>query len=99
MNFQWDERKNRLNHSGHGITFEFASRVFQDNLCLIYKDRIDEETGEVRWHALGSIGHLAIYLVVHVYREQDNGEEIIRIISARRAEKNEVRRYLEQTSY
>jgi uncharacterized protein (DUF4415 family) len=51
-------------------------------------------------HALGAIrnelGIVAVLLVVHVYREEHNGEEIIRIISARAAEKHELRRYKEQ---
>jgi uncharacterized DUF497 family protein len=38
----------------------------------------------------------AVLLVVHAYREDYHGEEIIRIISARRAEKHEIRRYQEQ---
>jgi uncharacterized DUF497 family protein len=42
-------------------------------------------------------GTVAVLLVVHVYREEHNGEEIIRIISARAAEKRELRRYQEQT--
>jgi uncharacterized DUF497 family protein len=97
--FDWDEGKNELNQRNHdGISFELASRVFEDADCLIYQDRPDEETGELRWHALGRIGSLAVYLVVHVYREQINGKEIIRILSARTAEKHEVRRYLEQAA-
>jgi uncharacterized DUF497 family protein len=99
MQFDWDERKNELNQAIHdGISFELASRVFADEFCLIYRDRIDEETGELRWHALGRIGGLAVYHVVHVYREQKNGKEITRILSARAAEKHEVRLYLEQAA-
>jgi uncharacterized DUF497 family protein len=59
---------------------------------------MDAETGELRWHALGLVAGFAVYLVVHVYRGQENGEEIARIIPARQAEKHEVRRYLEQTA-
>jgi len=98
MRFEWDEGKNELNQTIHdGISFELASRVFADDFCLIYPDRIDEETGELRWHALGRVAGLATYLVVHVYREQKNGQEITRIVSARAAEKNELKRYLEQS--
>jgi uncharacterized DUF497 family protein len=42
-------------------------------------------------------GTVAVLLVVHVYREEHNGEEIIRIISAGAAEKRELRKYQEQT--
>ena len=71
-----------------------------DAHCLVGLDHIDE-TGERRWHAIGAIqiepGHAVVLLVVHAYREDRNGEEIIRIISARRAEKPEIRRYQKQT--
>jgi uncharacterized DUF497 family protein len=64
-------------------------------------DRIDSETGEQRWHAIGAIpvepgSAVAVLLVVHVYRENNYGEETIGIISARAAEKHEIRRYQEQ---
>jgi uncharacterized protein len=51
MRFEWDERKNRANQHKHGVSFELAARVFADEFCLVYKDRIDEKTGEQRWHA------------------------------------------------
>ncbi|MGA2569905.1 MAG: BrnT family toxin [Terracidiphilus sp.] len=99
MRYEWDERKNRENHRKHGISFELAALVFEDENRLIGLDRVDE-TGEQRWHALGAVsveaGTALILLVAHVYREGRDGEEIIRIISARRAGKNDVRRYQEQ---
>src|SRR5205085_6501835 len=62
---------------------------FEDERCLIRLDCIDGETGEQRWRAIGRAhiepGPAAVLLVVHAYREDDHGEEIIRIISARRA--------------
>jgi len=83
----------------HGIRFEDAARVFDDPDCLIRFDCIDE-LGEPRWHALGSVplatGARTVLLVVHVYRENRHGEEIIRIISARAAQTSDVRRYQEQ---
>ncbi|MBL8240810.1 MAG: BrnT family toxin [Bryobacterales bacterium] len=101
VKYEWDERKNRQNQRKHdGVSFELASLVFEDGRCLIGPDRIDEATGEQRWHALGKVQleprATAVLFVVHVYREVLNGEEIIRIISARAAEKHEVRRYQEQ---
>jgi hypothetical protein len=100
MRYEWDGRKNRENQRKHGgISFELAVLVFEDQDRLIEVDRIDE-AGEQRWHALGSVcirpGTAAVLLVVHAYREDDDGEETIRIISARRAGKNDVRRYQEQ---
>ena len=71
-------------------------RLYSRTLTL---DRLDE-TGELRCLAVGAIriepGIAAVLLVVHAYREDRDGEEIIRIISARRAEKHEIRRYQEQ---
>jgi uncharacterized DUF497 family protein len=100
MRYEWDEPKNRENRRKHGIDFELATRVFEDERCLINFDRVDE-AGEQRYHALGAVsaepGSVPILLVAHVYREEDrDGEEIVRIISARRAGKNDVRRYQEQ---
>jgi hypothetical protein len=100
MRYEWDERKNHVNQRRHpGVSFELAVAVFDDPLCLIDFDRVDE-TGEERWHAIGraavtpEVG--AVLLVVHAYREDDDGEEIIRIISARRAGPSDLRRYQEQ---
>jgi uncharacterized DUF497 family protein len=65
-------------------------------LQFFRKDRVAE--GEQRWHAIGSDSS-AVLLVVHVYRReaQNDEEEIIRIISAREANKRERRIYLQQT--
>ena len=100
MRYEWDSAKNRANQRKHnGISFEIASLVFEDESCMIELNRVDE-TGELRWHAIGraqiepSVG--PVLLVGHTYREDRNGKEIIRIISARRAEKHELRRYQEQ---
>jgi uncharacterized DUF497 family protein len=68
MRYEWDERKNLRNQQRHGISFEAASLVFEDQGCLVYPDRIDRSTGEQRWHALGAIsiqfGHAAVLAVV-----------------------------------
>jgi uncharacterized DUF497 family protein len=84
------------------IRFVYTTCVlFEDEACLVAPDRIDRVTVEQRWLAIGAVrnepGTAAVLLVVHVYREEHNGEEIIRIISARAAEKHEVRRYQKQT--
>ena len=100
MRYEWDEAKNLRNQRNHGgVSFELAALVFEDEFCLIVADRVDPVTGERRWHAIGAVSGpeiVAVLLVVHVYREELNGEEIIRIISARAAEKHELRRYQEQ---
>jgi len=100
VRYEWDEVKNVANQRKHGISFEFAALVFEDACCLVCTDRVDDEPAELRWHAIGRAAiepeRGIVLLVVHAYREDDHGEEIIRIISARAAEKHEVRRYQEQ---
>ena len=99
MRYEWDEEKNRLNRKKHRVSFEMAALAFEDERCLVRPDRVDE-TGEQRWHAIGAarLGPDApvVLFVVHVYREEIDGEEITRIISARRANKDDFRRYQEQ---
>lgn len=82
MRFEWDEEKNRINKRKHGISFEIACRVWDDPFHWTYFDRIDD--GERRMHCLGTVGAATILLVVYTDRDS-HGEEIIRIIGARRA--------------
>ena len=106
MRYEWDDAKSLRNQRKHdGVSFELAALVFEDERCLVCPDivcpdRIDKKTHERRWHAIGAAqiepGVGAVLLVVHVYREDNRGEEIVRIISARAAEKHEIRRYQEQ---
>lgn len=86
MLFVWDEGKSRVNRQKHGISFETALRVFEDPRGVSYVDRVLD--GEERWHTLGLAGGIAVLLVVHTTREE-NGEETIRIISARKASPGE----------
>jgi uncharacterized protein len=82
MRFEWDAIKSRRNLGKHRISFATASLVFEDPNVLVQRDRIVEH--EERWQALGLIGGAVIVLVAHTYREED-GEEVVRIISARKA--------------
>jgi uncharacterized protein len=82
VRFSWDETKNRSNLRKHGISFEIARLAFADPFAIFDQDReVDEE---VRWQAIGKISRKTVLMVVHAY-EDDEGEERIRIISARRA--------------
>lgn len=93
--FSWDERKNRANRLKHGVSFEAATRVFRDRFVLFEQDR--EVEGEPRWRALGKASgdSEVLLLVVHTY-EQDNDQEAIRIISARKATAGEAQIYRAQ---
>ena len=92
MRFEWDEKKNQTNRRKHKVSFELAQQVFYDPLNLSMADRI--EGGEQRWQTLGLVGGTVVLLVAHTFREE-NGEEVIRIISARKAKKPERRHYAE----
>lgn len=85
MQFTWDERKNRANRRKHGISFETAALVFDDPYHLSTQDR--EVEGESRWQTIGMAQGKQILLVVHTLSESvhEVDEEVIRIISARKA--------------
>ena len=90
IHFEWDEDKAQLNLKKHRISFEIATRVFLDPLALAYQDRI--ENGEYRWQTIGMVDGCLLLLVAHTVR-QDEASEIIRIISARKADKKEQKNY------
>jgi uncharacterized DUF497 family protein len=92
--FEWDPAKNLSNQRKHGVSFEEASQVFRDPLYLSWKERVQD--GEERWQAFGRVEGLSLLIVAHMIREElEDGSEIvvIRILSARRAEPRERRRY------
>jgi uncharacterized protein len=86
MIFAWDESKNRINRRKHRVSFEAAVRVFEDRGAVSFVERVVD--GEERWHTIGSAGGIAILLIVHTV-EEENGEEKVRIISARKADPSE----------
>ena len=93
MKFTWDQRKNQTNYAKHKINFELASKVFDDPLVAFRFDRLVD--GEERWLAVGKALQLHVLVVVHTYRTHE-GQEFIRIISARRATSHERRIYEEE---
>lgn len=90
IEFEWDPDKAEANRKKHGVSFETACRVFADPFALAQQDRI--EGGEYRWQTLGMVEGYLLLLVAHTLRDDDK-MEIIRIISARRANRKERRRY------
>lgn len=95
ISVDWDETKARANVRKHGISFEVAARVFADPLAVSGQDRI--EGGEHRWQTVGMVDGYLLVLVAHTVRH-DNDAEVIRIISARRADKKERKRYEQKNS-
>ena len=85
----WDENKNISNQKKHNISFEEAKTVFYDDYARLIHDPEHSES-EDRFILLGLSSQLKLLVVVHAYRDQD---EIIRIISARRATKTESKYY------
>jgi uncharacterized DUF497 family protein len=91
MRFEWDEEKNRLNLKRHKIRFETAILVFDDPRAVTIPDRVHDDEEE-RFITLGRLEGRIILFVVHVGREAD-GEEVIRLISARKATPSERKIY------
>jgi uncharacterized protein len=89
--FEWDDNKAESNYRKHGIRFEDAARAFDDPLAISRQDRI--EGGEQRWQTIGMVHGCLLVIVAHTLRLEDEGAEVVRIISARRAERQERRRY------
>lgn len=94
IRFAWDPDTAAGNLRKHGVSFETALRVFADPFALSHQDRI--EGGERRWQTLGTVGGHLLLLVAHTIRDGDEDGrpvDIIRIISARAADRRERRRY------
>jgi uncharacterized DUF497 family protein len=87
--FEWDERKNRANRKKHGVSFEEARSAFLDENARVIPDSEHFEE-EDRFILLGLSASLRILVVCHCYREE---ESVIRIISARKADREEQRQY------
>ena len=92
MRFVWDEKKSRVNLAKHKVSFELAALVFEDPHSVSRFDRI--KNGEERWQTLGVPIGVAVLLVAHADYEE-SGEEVIRIISARKATPHERKIYEE----
>jgi uncharacterized protein len=92
VKYTWDEVKNKINLAKHGVDFETASLVFEDPFCIAFADSIKD--GETRWHAIGMVGTVSVLVVVHAYGTEAI-DEVIRIISCRRALKHERKLYEE----
>ena len=89
MRFAWDDDKAEENQQKHGVSFEEASTVFADENARLKHDP-DHSQEEDRFILLGFSAKLRLLIVCHAYREND---EVIRIISARKATPNERKQY------
>ena len=92
MRFEWDENKNQINQHKHGISFQEAQTVFEDVYSILCDDP-DHSDQEERFLLIGMSTARGVCIVSHCYRGAD---DIIRIISARKATRTERSVYNEQ---
>lgn len=93
MLFTWDPAKAAANLQKHGVSFALAQTIFDDPLHVSVLER--KTAHEERWITIGRAAQQHTLVVVHTYRMLSDVEECIRIISARKATKREVRQYEE----
>ena len=92
--FEWDAAKAEANLRKHGVSFEIAVRAFADPFALTGPERV--EHGEQRWQTLGMADGCLLLLVAHTaleWKADNQAVEVIRIISARLADRKERQRY------
>ena len=88
MRFEWDEQKAKSNLRKHGVTFDEARTVFDDLATKLHLD-FGHSENEPRYLALGISYRGRLLLVSHCYR----GADVVRLISARKANKAELKIY------
>ena len=89
--FEWDDTKAQINIEKHGVSFFEACTVFEDEEAILFDDP-DHSEEEERFMMLGISKQVNMLIVCHCYRGANSR---IRIISARKATKNESRQYIE----
>ena len=89
IRFEWDDKKSKSNKKKHKVSFEEAQTVFLDENAIRYYDP-DHSQDEDRFIMLGMSLSLRVIVVCHCYRESDT---VIRIITARKADKQETQNY------
>jgi uncharacterized DUF497 family protein len=92
IKFEWVAKKDRANKKKHGVTFDEAETIFADENALLIHDP-DHSDDEDRFILLGLSVKFRMLVVCHCYRSKDT---IIRIISARKADKDEEKQYWER---
>ncbi|MCD6397043.1 MAG: BrnT family toxin [Spirochaetaceae bacterium] len=87
--FEWDAKKDKINLNKHDVSFEEAKSVFYDEYAIFYFDPEHSEN-EDRFLLLGMSFKLKTLVICHCFRQE---EKIVRIISARKADKSEEKVY------
>ena len=89
LKFEWDNHKDKLNIKKHGVSFDEAQTAFYDEYAIAFFDPEHSET-EDRFLLLGTSFNIKTLVVCHCFREE---ETVVRIISARKADKEETQVY------
>ncbi len=89
LEFEWDNKKDKTNIKKHGVSFDEARTAFYDEYAIQFFDPEHSEE-EDRFILIGSSFNLKTLVICHCFREE---ETIIRIISARKADKDEEQYY------
>ena len=92
VRFEWDPVKAKANLVKHGIAFEEATTVFGDEFAVWTLDAASSQDEE-RWIMTGNSSRERLLVVIHTYLEISASAKVVRIISARRASRNERRQY------
>jgi len=89
LKFEWDDKKDTANSKKHGVSFDEARTVFYDEYAIQFFDPEHSES-EDRFILLGTSFKLKTLVVCHCFRQE---ETVVRIISARKADKDEEQVY------
>ncbi len=92
MKFDWDQNKAKKNFELHNVSFDEASKVFEDNWAIDFFDDFHSDFDEQRFTIIGLAG-IRLLFVSYTVRSEETDDEIFRIISAREAEGHEIRDY------
>jgi uncharacterized DUF497 family protein len=93
--FEWNPEKAKQNLRKHGVSFERAASVFLDPFAISVYDEEHSEN-EDRWITIGSVTNEVLVVVVHTFKTVTEKTALVRIISARKAEREELMQYHER---
>jgi uncharacterized protein len=94
--FEWDETKAVANVRKHGVSFDLALTIFNDPVLLTVAD-LEHSVTEERWFSLGRAINGSVLFIAYLWLEVGPTLTKIRIISARKATRSEIRQYEEST--
>ena len=94
VQFEWDKGKGAANLHKHGVPFDLARTVFRDPQLLTVPD-LEHSDDEQRWFSVGCASNGAILSLVYLWAEPNAETARIRLISARKATRNEILQYQE----